>query len=243
MHKQLQRIKSYLTKNNIFCAEDVAAIAKGEDPGKNEVEDETPSKKKSRRVSVNALRIVIKNSQIFEQTETARLADSASQAILVNEELVELCSDLTPIDDDIVTAAGDVMGMIKFKRYICFMGVRIECLVANINTSIVSSGKTAVENKFSWTFGPGEFASVTSHDNNVTVPFKLVDKLYPLSKNLFTATVEEFIFFTAPTVLSCKPCTGHPISSSRTTKENPVLGELEKLFPNYIRPQNPRIET
>jgi hypothetical protein len=64
-HKQLQRIKSYLTKNNLFNGEDVAAIAKGEDPGKNEVEDETPAKKKSRRVSVNALRIVIKNSQIF----------------------------------------------------------------------------------------------------------------------------------------------------------------------------------
>jgi hypothetical protein len=72
------------------------------------------------------------------------LADSASQATLVNEELIDLCSDLTPIDGDIVTAAGDVMGIIKFKGSICFMGVRIECLVADINTSIVSSGKTAI---------------------------------------------------------------------------------------------------
>ena len=65
------------------------------------------------------------------------MADSASQATLVNEELI----DLTPIESDIVTAAGDVIGIIKFKGSICFMDVRIECLVADINTSIVSSRK------------------------------------------------------------------------------------------------------
>ena len=106
-------------------------------------------KKRSRKVSVNALRIIIKNSRIFEQTSTDRLADSASQATIINEDLIELCSDLAPIDGDIVTAAGEVMGIIKFKGTICFMGIRIECLVANINTSIVSSKKTASENKFS----------------------------------------------------------------------------------------------
>ena len=50
----------------------------------------------------------------------------------MNEDLIELCSDLTPIDGDIVTAASEVMGIIKFKGTICFMGVRIDCLVADI---------------------------------------------------------------------------------------------------------------
>ena len=150
-HKELQRIKSYLTKNNVFDAEDVAAIAKGEDISKDDSDGDNP-KKKARKLSCNALRVVIKNSRIFEQTDTNRLADSGSQATLINEELVDLCSDLTPIDGDIVTAAGEVMGIIKFKGSICFMGIRIECLVATINSSIVSSGKTALENNFSWTF-------------------------------------------------------------------------------------------
>ena len=105
----------------------------------------------------------------------------------MNEELVDLCSDLTPIDGNIVTAAGEVMGIIKFKGSICFMGIRIECLVATINSSIVSSRKTAIENNFSWIFGPGDHASVTSHTNNATVSLKLVDNLYPLPRNLFTA--------------------------------------------------------
>jgi hypothetical protein len=139
-HKELQRIKSYLTKNNVFDAEDVAAIAKGEDISKDDSDPDSP-KKKARKVSCNALRIVIKNSRIFEQTDTTRLADSGSQATLINEELVEFCSDLTPIDGDIVTAAGEVMGIIKFKGSICFMGIRIDCLIATINSSIVSSVK------------------------------------------------------------------------------------------------------
>jgi len=100
--------------------------------------------------------------------------------------------DLTPIDGDIVTAAGEVMGIIKFKGSICFMGIRIECLVATINSSIVSSGKTALENNFSWTFRPGDHASVTSHTNNVTVSLKLVDNLYPVPRNLFTARAQDF---------------------------------------------------
>jgi hypothetical protein len=130
------RIKTYLTTNNVFSTEDLAVISKGEDSDASETKSK---RKKSRKVSCNALRVVIKNSRIFEQVGTTRLADSASQATLVNEELIDLCSDLTPIDGDIVTAAGDVMGIIKFKGSICFMGVRIECLVADINTSIVSS--------------------------------------------------------------------------------------------------------
>jgi len=98
------------------------------------------------------------------------------------------------------------------------MGIRIECLVATINSSIVSSGKTALENNFSWTFGPGDHASVTSHTNNVTVSLKLVDNLYPLPRNLFTARAEDFKFFNPPTVLQCKPCVSQPTSPEREKK-------------------------
>jgi hypothetical protein len=153
-------------------------IAKGEDPDKDE-----PKNKKACQVSCNAIRVVIKNSRVFEQVGTSRLADSASQATIINEELVDLCSDLTSIEGDIVTAAGDVMGIIKFSGTICFMGIRISCLVADINTSIVSSGQTAEENNFSWTFGPGKHGSVTSHTNNITFPLTVVDRLYPLPKH------------------------------------------------------------
>ena len=194
-------------------------------------------------VSVNALRIVIKTSQIFNQTETTRLADSASQATLVNEDLVELCTDLTPIDGDIVTAAGEVMGIIKFKGFICFMGVRIECLVANISTSIVSSRKTAIENNFTWTFGPGEFASVTSHNNNVTIPLKLVDKLYSLSKNLFTTTVEDFNFLLRRQFYLTNPAQVNLLFHRAHRRRTQYFRELEKLLQNYVRPQNSRIET
>ena len=141
--QELKRIKTYLTKNEVLAAEDITMITKGENPDKDE------SKKRSRQVSCNAIRVVIKNSRVFEQVGTSRLADSASQATIINEELVDLCSDLTPIEGDIVTAAGDVMGIIKFSGTICFMGIRISCLVADINTSIVSSGQTAEENNFS----------------------------------------------------------------------------------------------
>ena len=206
-HQELQRIKTYLTTNNVFSTEDLAVISKGEDSDTSETKSK---RKRSRKVSCNALRVVIKNSRIFEQVGTTRLADSASQATLVNEELIDLCSDLTPIDGDIVTAAGDVMEIIKFKGSICFMGVRIECLVADINTSIVSSGKTALENNFSWTFGPGENASVTSHDNNITIALKLVDNLYPLSKYLFTSAVEDFQLSPKPAVFTCLPCAVPP---------------------------------
>ena len=41
-----RKAKSYLTKNNLFGAEDVAAIAKGEEPGKSEEDDKTTSPKK-----------------------------------------------------------------------------------------------------------------------------------------------------------------------------------------------------
>ena len=61
----------------MFEAEDIAAIAKGEDPDKDD-DDDSP-KKKSRKVSCNALRIIIENSRIFEQNDITRLADSASQ--------------------------------------------------------------------------------------------------------------------------------------------------------------------
>ena len=107
-------------------------IAKGGDPDKDESKN-----KRSRRVSCNAIRVVIKNSRVFEQVGTSRLADSASQATIINEELVDLCSDLTPIEGDIVTAAGDVMGIIKFTGTICFMGIRISCMVADINTALI----------------------------------------------------------------------------------------------------------
>ena len=49
-------------KNNVFVAEDIAAIAKGEDPEKSESDGDNP-KKKSRKVSCNALRIVIKSHE------------------------------------------------------------------------------------------------------------------------------------------------------------------------------------
>ena len=177
-----------------------------EDFQPEETSNKKEGNKRARKVSVNALRIIIKNSRIFEQTNTDRLADSASQATIVNEDLIELCSDLTPIDGDIVTAAGEVMGIIKFKGTICFMGVRIDCLVADINTTIVSSGQTALENGFKWTFGPYDQGEVSSTTNNVTVPLKLVDKLYPLARNLFTSTVEDFQLRPMPAVFSCLPC-------------------------------------
>ena len=205
-----------MTKNNVFDAEDVAAIAKGKDLDKSDSDGDNP-KKKARKVSCNALRVVIKYSRIFEQTDTVRLADSGSQATIINKELVDLCSDLTPIDGDNVTAAGEVMGIIKFKGSICFMGIRIECLVATINSSIVSSGKTALENKFSWTFGPGEHASVTSHSNDITIPLRLVDNLYPLPRNLFTAKTEDFRYSAPPTtVFTCKPRERQPTYPAHT---------------------------
>jgi hypothetical protein len=54
------------------------------------------------------------------------LADSESQATLVNEELLDKCPDLEPIDGDIVTVAREVMDLTKFKGTLCFMGARIE---------------------------------------------------------------------------------------------------------------------
>ena len=156
--------------------------------------DSTPNpkggKKRARNVTVNALRVIIKNSRIFEQTSTDRLADSASQATIVNEDHIELCSDLMPIDGDIVTAAGEVMGIIKFKGTICFMGVRIDCLVADINTTIVSSGQTALENGFKWTFGPYAQGEVTSTTNNVTIP--LISASATVSPLIFTSVQDMF---------------------------------------------------
>ena len=53
-HKELQRIKSYLTKNNVFVEEDIAAIAKGEDPDKGESGDDSPKKSKKGIVQCTA---------------------------------------------------------------------------------------------------------------------------------------------------------------------------------------------
>ena len=83
--QELKRIKTYLTKNEVLAAEDITMIAKGEDPDKDE------SKKRSRQVSCNAIRVVIKNSRVLEQVGASRLAESASQATIINEELVDLC--------------------------------------------------------------------------------------------------------------------------------------------------------
>ena len=55
--KELQRIKIYLTKNNVFSAEDFAVIVKDEE---EQDSNSKPSEKMSRKVSCNALRVVIK---------------------------------------------------------------------------------------------------------------------------------------------------------------------------------------
>ena len=93
-------------------------------------------------------------------------------------------------------------------------------MVADINTSIVSSGQTAEENNYSWTFGPGKHGSVTSHSNNITFPLTAVDRLYPLPKHFFTSTEGEFQLRPQPTVFTCLPCvsspTNTPVESTRT---------------------------
>ena len=111
-------------------------IAKSEDFTDTDV----PKGKSAKRIKCNAVRIVIKTA---------------------HEDLIDLCSDLEPVEGDIITAAGDVMGIIKFKRTICFMGIRLERYVADTNTSIVSLGKTALENGFVWIMGPGDTGSVS----------------------------------------------------------------------------------
>jgi hypothetical protein len=74
----LKRIKTYLTKNNVFTPEDITHIMKGEETEDFQA-DSTPNpnggKKRARNVTVNALRVIIKNSRMFEQTSTDRLAE------------------------------------------------------------------------------------------------------------------------------------------------------------------------
>ena len=149
-----------------------------------------------------------------------------------------------PIVGDIVTAAGKVMRIIKFKGTICFMGIRIDCLVADINTTIVSSGQTALENGFKWTFRPYEQGEVTSTTNNVTIPLKSVDKLYPLARNLFTSTVEKFQLRPQPTVFTCLPCveqsTNFPADQLRTesstlARAQEAAARLKSSFPHAAK--------
>ena len=121
------------------------------------------------------------------------------------------------------------------------MRTRIECLIATINSSIVSSGKTALENNFSWTFGPGEHASVTSHSNDITIPLRLVDNLYPLPRNLFTAKTEDFRYSAPPTtVFTCKPCARQPTYPAHAKKELSILDRARAAAAKLTKTSSPK---
>ena len=83
--------------------------------------------------------------------------------------------------------------------------------------------------------------SVTSHSNNVTIPLRLVDNLYPLPRNLFTAQVEDFRYLLPSTsVLTCKPCERQPTSPAHAKGELSTLERARAAAAKLTKTSTPR---
>jgi hypothetical protein len=132
---ELKRVKAYIAKQLNMSDEDYKKIAHANESDSNC--EPTPTKNK--KVKTFATKIILKNTKtnLDKASLSDIVCDSESQASIVNLGLMDLCFDLEPWDGEIVTATGDEMGVIKFKGFIYFLGVKIKVYVAEIIASII----------------------------------------------------------------------------------------------------------
>ena len=113
------------------------------------------------------------------------LADSGANHIIFNAESIHLVSDAEPVTGSIIGAAGLKLGVVTHRGTTEFMGVRMNCYVANISKSVVGLGYIAKYYGFAIQIDNGRMTIYSKRSGQHVCIAANNNHLFTLSESLF----------------------------------------------------------